>query len=242
MMAEPGPRRREVSWPAVAAVIAALGLFNVLNNWLAPSAYLLTRPAELLVLITVALQFGLTADDLGLARATWARGLRWAAAGLAMVAVVFVVAVALPATRVAFLDRRGDMSVAAALFEATVPVFVGTVLLEEFAFRGVLWGMVNRLRGPTYATAVSSIAFGLWHVLPSHGLQRTNRAVSELLGAGPEVALVVALFAVAFAALAGVVFCELRRRSGSLLAPIGLHWATNGLGYVLSALAWALAR
>jgi uncharacterized protein len=226
----------------VAAVIAALGLFNVLNNRLAPSAYLLTRPVELLVLIALAFQSGLTATDLGLARATWARGLRWAAAGFAAVAVVFVVALALPVTRVAFLDLRGDMSVAAALFEATVPVFVGTVLLEEFAFRGVLWGMLSRLRGPTYATAISSIAFGLWHVLPSHGLQRTNRAVSELLGEGPNVALAVAVFAVGLAALAGVVFCELRRRSGSLLAPIGLHWATNGLGYVLSALAWALAR
>ena len=147
---------------------------------------------------------------------------------------------ALPATRVAFLDRRGDMSVAAALFEATVPVFVGTVLLEEFAFRGVLWGMVNRLRGPQYATAVSSIAFGLCMSCRRMAFSaRTGPSASAR--SGPEVALVVAL-AVALAALAGVVFCELRRRSGSLLAPIGLHWATNGLGYVLSALAWTLAR
>lgn len=31
---------------------------------------------------------------------------------------------------------------------------------------------------------------------------------------------------------AGVLFCELRRRSGSLLAPMGLHWAVNALGYL----------
>ena len=41
------------------------------------------------------------------------------------------------------------------------------------------------------------------------------------------------------AGAAGVLFCELRRRSDSLLAPIGLHWATNALGYVA---AFALAR
>jgi membrane protease YdiL (CAAX protease family) len=44
---------------------------------------------------------------------------------------------------------------------------------------------------------------------------------------------------VAFTGLAGVVFCELRRRSGSLLAPAGLHWATNGLGVLAAAAVWA---
>jgi membrane protease YdiL (CAAX protease family) len=38
-----------------------------------------------------------------------------------------------------------------------------------------------------------------------------------------------------FTAAAGVLFCELRRRSGSLLAPIGLHWAVNGLGVLVTA-------
>ncbi len=44
---------------------------------------------------------------------------------------------------------------------------------------------------------------------------------------------------VLFTGLAGVVFCELRRRSGSLLASAGLHWATNGLGVLASAAVWA---
>jgi uncharacterized protein len=38
-----------------------------------------------------------------------------------------------------------------------------------------------------------------------------------------------------FTAAAGVLLCELRRRSGSLLAPAGLHWAVNGLGVLVSA-------
>jgi hypothetical protein len=33
-----------------------------------------------------------------------------------------------------------------------------------------------------------------------------------------------------------VAICELRRLSGSLLAPFALHWALNGLGLVF---AWA---
>jgi membrane protease YdiL (CAAX protease family) len=39
---------------------------------------------------------------------------------------------------------------------------------------------------------------------------------------------------VLFTAAAGCLFCELRRRSGSLLAPMGLHWATNALGYLFA--------
>jgi membrane protease YdiL (CAAX protease family) len=46
---------------------------------------------------------------------------------------------------------------------------------------------------------------------------------------------------VLFTAAAGVVFCELRRRSGSLLAPAGLHWAVNGLSVLASAAVWAWA-
>jgi len=38
--------------------------------------------------------------------------------------------------------------------------------------------------------------------------------------------------AVLFTAAAGALLCELRRRSGSLLAPMGLHWSTNALGYL----------
>ena len=38
-------------------------------------------------------------------------------------------------------------------------------------------------------------------------------------------------------AIGGVILCEVRRRSDSLLAPIGLHWAINGLGVIAVALA-----
>jgi membrane protease YdiL (CAAX protease family) len=52
---------------------------------------------------------------------------------------------------------------------------------------------------------------------------------------------VTVLATIAFTTLAGVVFAELRRRSGSLLAPIGLHWATNGLGVLAAARVWAIS-
>jgi membrane protease YdiL (CAAX protease family) len=51
---------------------------------------------------------------------------------------------------------------------------VGTVLLEEVAFRGALYGMLRHSAGTSWATAVSAALFGLWHVLPAAGLVRDN--------------------------------------------------------------------
>jgi len=118
---------------------------------------------------------------------------------------------------------------------------LGTVLLEEVAFRGVLWGLFRRLRGTVAATAASSALFGVWHVLPSLGLAASNEAVGGAVGTGRPGQEVTVLGTVLFTAAAGVVFCELRRRSGSLLAPAGLHWAVNGLSVLASAAVWAWA-
>jgi uncharacterized protein len=41
--------------------------------------------------------------------------------------------------------------------------------------------------------------------------------------------------------VAGFVFSWLRRRSGSLIAPIALHWSLNGLGALAAALVWQLS-
>jgi membrane protease YdiL (CAAX protease family) len=59
--------------------------------------------------------------------------------------------------------------------------------------------------------------------------------VAGLVGPGAGGRVVAVAGAVVFTAAAGVLLCELRRRSGSLLAPAGLHWAVNGLGVVVSA-------
>jgi len=57
-------------------------------------------------------------------------------------------------------------------------------------------------------------------------------------GRGTSGQVISVLGTVLFPGLAGVVFFELRRRSGSVPAPAGLHGAVNGLG-VLAAAVWA---
>jgi membrane protease YdiL (CAAX protease family) len=109
---------------------------------------------------------------------------------------------------------------------------IGTVLLEEAAFRGVLFALLLRRYRRLPAAALSSVLFGLWHVLPSLHLSTDKPAFTAVFGTGQLGAAVADLGTVLFTAAAGVLLCELRRRSSSLLAPMGLHWATNALGYL----------
>ena len=62
------------------------------------------------------------------------------------------------------------------------------------------------------------------------------RAVAGTGTAG-EVGSVLA--AVVFTSMAGVLLAELRRRSGSILAAAGLHWAVNAIGVLVAAVLFA---
>jgi membrane protease YdiL (CAAX protease family) len=213
----------------VSASVAAAGRFGPRG------AMLLAGPLGALLLLLLARVAGLGADDLGLGRRSLRRGAAYALCCVAAVAVVYAVAAWLPPTRSAFLDERYRLGLGAAARTAFVVIPLGTILFEEVAFRGVLWGLVRRGWGDTRATLVSSALFGLWHVLPSLRLNRVNPAVTKLVGPGPTGQVMAVAGAVVVTAAAGVLFCELRRRSGSLLAPIGLHWAVNGLGVLAAA-------
>ena len=232
------PRGR-LDW-AVVIVIAFLVVVNVVDNLVAHAALVL-GPAGAAGLLALARWAGLSWAELGLGPGTWRRGLRWAGAAIGAVAVVFAAGAALPLTQSAFRDSRYDFGWGHALLTAFVLIPVGTVLFEEVAFRGVLWGLLRRRHSTTVATSVSSALFGLWHVLPSLGLAQADQAIGSTVGSGSSGQAVSVLGTVLFTALAGVVFCELRRRSGSLLAPAGLHWATNALGVLAATAIWMWA-
>ena len=89
---------------------------------------------------------------------------------------------------------------------------------------------------------MSSGLFGVWHVIPALTMSGTNLAAGMVFGQGGGAHLPVVLAAATFTGMAGAVFCELRRRSGSLLASAGVHWATNSLGVLVAASLWTLHR
>jgi membrane protease YdiL (CAAX protease family) len=210
-----------------------------------------TGPLAALLLLVLARVAGLTWQELGLGRETLMRGAQVGVVATLCVAIVYAVGVAIPLTRNAFRDIRYRVGVKAALYTALVAIPLGTVLFEEVAFRGVLWGLLVRDFGVLAATLLSAGLFGVWHVLPATALARTHTSVQGRsaqggsveghASAGPRRMTITVLATMAFTTLAGIVFAELRRRSGSLLAPIGLHWATNGLGVLAAARVWAIS-
>ena len=223
---------------AVVVVVVVLALLNVVDIRVA-HASLVAGPVCVAGLTAVARLAGLSWQDLGLGPGTWRPGLKWAAVEIAIVGLVLAAGAALPLTREAFRDTRYRLDWGSALLTALVLIPVGTVLVEEIAFRGVLWGLLRRVWGTATATVVSSALFGLWHVLPSLGLASDNEAISGTVGGGRSGLATTVVATVLFTALSGVVFCEVRRRSGSILASAGLHWATNALSVLASAAVWA---
>jgi membrane protease YdiL (CAAX protease family) len=229
----PLSRRRLIL--VLGAVVAILAAVNVANRYGPPGTGLVAGPLVALFLVVLARRAGLTWHDLGLSRRTLLPGLKYAAGAILAVGVVYAIGAAIPLTRPAFEDVRYHLHFSAALLTAFVVVPLGTVLLEEIAFRGVLLGLVNRHRGAVWASLTSSVLFGLWHILPSLRLNQANQAVGDTVGTGAAGQVLAVAGAVAFTAVAGLLLCELRRRSGSLLAAAALHWATNGLGLLVTA-------
>jgi membrane protease YdiL (CAAX protease family) len=232
------PTLRVSQGPAVFVTVLVLAVVNVVDVRVAHAA-LVVGPACAAVLLAIARLSGLSWAELGLGPGTWRRGLQWAGVVTGAVALVLTVGAALPLTRGVFRDSRYHLDWGDALLTAFVLIPVGTVLVEEIAFRGVLWGLLRRWIGTPLATAVSSALFGLWHVLPSLGLAADNEAIGATIGRGRSGQVVTIAGTVLFTALSGVVFCELRRRSGSVLASAGLHWAVNGLSVLAAAAVWA---
>jgi uncharacterized protein len=230
------PLRRSIDRPpALAAALVVVVLVGI-AEWTGPQqTELVAGPLGAVLLLLLARVAGLSADDVGLGRGSLARGAIYAGGCVAVVGVVYALALALPATRLAFLDERYMVDPRSAVVTALVVIPMGTVLFQEVAFRGVLWGLVCSGHGTVRATLVSSVLFGLLHVVPSLQLNRVNPAVAALVGPGGAGQLLAVVGAVCVTGLAGVLLCELRRRSGSLLPPIGLHWAINGLGALVSA-------
>jgi len=223
-------------WGAWVLVVLTGIVVNLLNNTVIPRWYLLTSMAAAFVLLGIGRAAGLSWRNLGLARDTWAVGLLWAAAIIAVVASVYVVAAVLPLTQSLFQDKRvAADNLGELLFQAGIRIPLGTVFLEEVLFRGVILALAARSMGWLRGAILSSLLFGLWHILPAEAAAGSSPLVEAVANAGGAFGVAIAVAGSVLAtAAAGLVFCWLRIRSGSLFASMGLHWATNGLGYLVA--------
>jgi uncharacterized protein len=216
--------------------VAVLVLFTGLRAFglLGPPRYVWIPDSLLTVaLVLTAWTAGATRGDLGLERADARAGVRYGAGAFGAVLLVLIVAALIPATRGFLHDSRAEISGGRLLYELAVSILLLTAIPEELAFRGVLLGSALRLWDPWRASLISSALFGLWHVVPTLHTMSDNRAVAGASASvGGKILLVLGAVAVTF--VAGLVFCWLRLRSRSLIAPVMAHVATNGLALTVA--------
>lgn len=230
-----------LAWWPVAVVVITLVVLNVVNNRLAPQThYLLWSFGGSAGLLALGLLDGNSWTDMGLSVTYLLPGLIWAVICIGGVTALYLVGSAFKRTRAAFHDERmSELTGSRLMFQALVEVPFGTVLLEEIAFRAVLFSMLTRRYGLVWGIVISAVLFGLWHVLPSIGTHEQNPALGSVVGQGRRGNILAVALSVLTTTIAGVIFAGLRLVSGSVLAPMALHWATNGLGYAFS---WLLIR
>ncbi len=230
-----------LAWWPVAVVVALLVAVNIVNNRLVPNShYLLWTFGGSAVLLAIGLLDGNSWTDMGMGVTYLLPGALWASLSIGLVTAVYVVGSLFTRTRAAFHDdRMAALSPGRMMFQALVEVPFGTVVLEEIAFRAVLFSMLVRRCGLVWGIVIGAVLFGLWHILPSMGTHEQNPALGSVVGRGLRGAILAVALSVLTTSVAGVLFSGLRVVSGSVLAPMGLHWATNGLGYAFS---WLLIR
>ncbi|WP_186627533.1 CPBP family intramembrane glutamic endopeptidase [Rhodococcus sp. BP22] len=221
----------------VAVVVLVLVATNLIAHFTTVWASIATVPIAAVILVALTRRRGLGWAELGLSPKQWKTGSIYALGAVGLVVTVVAIGALLPMTRPFFMaDRYATIS--AALVASMIVIPLQTVIPEELAFRGVLHGTLGRIYGARGVFAAGSLLFGLWHIASSLGLTAGNAGLSNFLGGGVfgQIAGIVA--AVIATAAAGFVFTWLRRRSGSLIAPIALHWSLNGIGALAAALVW----
>src|ERR1700760_117346 len=224
----------------IAVVVVVLVLTNLIAHFTTPWASIGTVPAAAVGLVILMRYRGLGWTDLGLGREHWKSGMGYALAAVAVVASVIGLGVLLPMTRPMFMNNH-YATLSGALVASMLIIPLQTVIPEELAFRGVLHGALSRAWGFRGVAVAGSLLFGLWHIATSLGLTSSNVGFTRLFGGGIVGMLAGVTLAVLATGAAGFVFSWLRRRSGSLIAPIALHWSLNGLGALAAALVWHLS-
>lgn len=174
-------------------------------------------------LVAAGVAAGLSLEDMGLGAEALGRGLLWGLALAPVAPLVLALALLVPiGVRVLRDVRLAELSPGELRFRMLVRIPLATALFEEVAFRGVLLGMLSESLSATVAVAVSSTAFGLWHVGPAWVRSVANRPRLTWTSHLPEI-----VGTIVVTAAGGALFALLRLHTGSLAAPIIVHLSVN---------------
>jgi membrane protease YdiL (CAAX protease family) len=173
---------------------------------------------------------GLNREDIGASRIS-RKAIKWSVA--AFVLIFSILGLAFLAMPDIFMDERYNQSLLRTIVAICFWLPITTVVLEEFAFRGILLGYLLKVGSRAQALYISSALFGLWHV----GSSLYVHADTFLLIKNPS-RLLITFAVVLVTGIAGWAFSILRIKTNSLLVPIVAHWSLNAIGMILAWFAW----
>jgi len=215
-----------------AAAVAFLATVNVILNRTVPAP--LAVPAALVAAaaaVLLGVQAGAGVREQGLSSEAIPRGTRAGLAAGVPIALLVGLGAFLPPTRRFFRDARVTRATPAkTAYELFVRIPFATAASEELMFRSALEGILARNRSPMRAALIGAPLFGAWHVLPALDRLHSNPGLSSVHKGGIVRRAVVVAGSVGVTAAASLVLSWLRRRTGSVVAPILVHYSINAAG------------
>jgi membrane protease YdiL (CAAX protease family) len=118
-----------------------------------------------------------------------------------------------------------------AAHQLLVHIPLTTAASEELMFRGALDAILARGREPRTASLISAGLFGAWHILPALDRSLANPGVQHVHSGSKAKKTMVVVAVCGVTAASGVALSWLRIRSGSVAAPILVHYAANAGGF-----------
>ncbi len=167
---------------------------------------------------------GLSLEELGFGGKTMLTSALWGAlVGLVVGGLAFAVMILFePQFLLRVPAEFHSSGVLDLLYRVGVRIPLGTVVLEEIAFRGVLFQLFLRVSRTNQAVALQSLVFALWHVgLLLRGLSVSTPTVSSML--------LTFLGVTTGTFLGGALLGLLRTQTSSLVGSMVTHWVINAL-------------
>jgi len=233
----PGAVAQDTVGRTVAAVVGILAVANVMSNRVLPAALYVPWNFGVAVLLIVLARRAVSAPELGLGE--WRRGFLVGMVLVVATTGLLLLGLAMPSINKLFEDRRVDSGIPTLIYQALIRIPLGTVVLEEIAFRAVLPALVAKRFGILRGSIAASVLFGLWHVLPALNINKVNPVARDVFGSGVGGKAIAVVFAVVGTMVAGLWLCLIRYRARSVLASMMGHLATNSIGFTI---AWFVTR
>lgn len=216
-----------------ATAVVSLAAVNVILNRTVPAP--LAVPAALAAAaaaVLLAVQAGAGLREQGLSPEAFPRGTRAGLAAAVPIALLVGLGAFLPPTRRYFRDARvTEATPAKAAYEIFVRIPFATAASEELIFRSALEGIFARNRSSLRAALISAPLFGVWHVLPALDRLRSDPGLSSVHRGGIARRAAVVVGTVGVTAAASLGLSWLRWRTGSVIAPILIHYGINAGGF-----------